>query len=298
MQARSRDVTSSTLRLEQVVNQLEASLRGFVISGDERFLGSWRSAKGRVPDTTRQVTEGLAGQGEQEHLALELATLVRAYVNEYGIPLIKIFRFDPSAARAPVATREGLYEVTTIRTQLEQLLSGEAALASTDAASAKSRSTQAVEIGIAALCGTAVPTHPVRAIRRAGNRHPGPVGRDRRQPRCGGRPLDPHAGGRRGRDPSADRRLQRHGALARAGETRARGPERGAETERADEVPARQHRLARAPKPAHEHPRLHEPAPQPRGRPCAGPALPRDHPAAGKPAHLADRPLPRQRECR
>ncbi len=155
MQARSRDVTSSTLRLEQVVNQLEASLRGFVISGDERFLGSWRSAKGRVPDTTRQVTEGLAGQGEQEHLALELATLVRAYVNEYGIPLIKIFRFDPSAARAPVATREGLYEVTTIRTQLEQLLSGEAALASTDAASAKSRSTQAVEIGIAALCGTA-----------------------------------------------------------------------------------------------------------------------------------------------
>ena len=86
---------------------------------------------------------------------MELTTLVNAYVNEYGIPLIKIFRFHPSAARAPVATREGLFQVTTIRAQLERLLAGEAALASTDAASAKHRSTQAVEIGIAALSGAA-----------------------------------------------------------------------------------------------------------------------------------------------
>ena len=155
MQARSRDVTSSTLRLEQVVNQLEASLRGFVISGDERFLGSWRSAKNRVPVTTRQVRDGLAGQPEEERLAKQLTEQVDAYVNDYGVPLINIFRIDPSVARRPLATGEGLFQVTSIRAELERLLAGEAALASTDAASAKSRSTQAVEIGIAALCGTA-----------------------------------------------------------------------------------------------------------------------------------------------
>ena len=66
VQARSRDVTSSTLRLEQVVNQLEASLRGFVISGDARFLGSWRAGREPCPDATQQVTDALAGQRDQE----------------------------------------------------------------------------------------------------------------------------------------------------------------------------------------------------------------------------------------
>ena len=80
---------------------------------------------------------------------------MNGYVHEYGIPMIRIFRYAPSAVRAPAATREGLFEVTTIRTKLEQLLAGEAALASTDAASAKRRSTQAVEIGVAALIGAA-----------------------------------------------------------------------------------------------------------------------------------------------
>ena len=155
LQAHSRDVTSSTLRLEQVVNQLEASLRGFVISGDVRFLGSWRAARGRVPEATRQVVVGLAGQQEQERSPSISRELVNGYVNDYGTPIIRIFRSSPSAVRAPAATREGLYEVTTIRAQLERLLSGEAALASTDAASAKQRSTRAVEIGIAALSGAA-----------------------------------------------------------------------------------------------------------------------------------------------
>jgi signal transduction histidine kinase len=45
--------------------------------------------------------------------------------------------------------------VTVIRSRLEGLLVDEAALASTDASSAKSRSTQAVEVGIAALSGAA-----------------------------------------------------------------------------------------------------------------------------------------------
>ena len=49
VQARSRNVTSATLRLEQVVNELEASLRGFVISGDKRFLGIVAHREGPRP---------------------------------------------------------------------------------------------------------------------------------------------------------------------------------------------------------------------------------------------------------
>ena len=45
IQAHSRDATSATLELEQVVDQLELSLRAFVISGDSRFLASWHQAR-------------------------------------------------------------------------------------------------------------------------------------------------------------------------------------------------------------------------------------------------------------
>ena len=155
VQARSRHVTSATLRLEQVVNQLEASLRAFVISGNERFLSSWRQARGRLPAATGDLSTSLAGEAEEGRLAGQLSSLVRAYVADYGLPLITISRIDPAAARAPVATREGLFRVNSIRTRLDGLLSEEAALASTETASAKHESSQAVVIGISALSGAA-----------------------------------------------------------------------------------------------------------------------------------------------
>jgi signal transduction histidine kinase len=151
VQARSRDVTSSTLRLEQVVNQLEASLRSFVVSGDDRFLSTWRRARSNAPAASRELSQQVVGQPAEEAIALQLSVLVRSYVDEYGLPLIAIFRVDPSAARAPVATREGLYQVDSIRSQLERLLTIEAALASRDSSSAKHEATQAVEVGVAAL---------------------------------------------------------------------------------------------------------------------------------------------------
>jgi CHASE3 domain sensor protein len=43
-QARSRDVTAATLGLERVVNQLDLSLRGFIITDNERLLLTWNQA--------------------------------------------------------------------------------------------------------------------------------------------------------------------------------------------------------------------------------------------------------------
>jgi signal transduction histidine kinase len=126
-----------------------------VITGNERFLSSWRQARGRLPAATGDLSASLAGEADQARLAGQLSSLVRAYVAEYGLPLIAIYRISPAAARAPVATREGLFRVDSIRTRLERLLSEEAALASTETASAKHESSEAVVIGISALSGAA-----------------------------------------------------------------------------------------------------------------------------------------------
>jgi signal transduction histidine kinase len=154
-QARSKNLTEATLGLERVVNELEVSLRSFVISGDERFLNSWRTGRADLPAAITQVNQLNKAQPAQSRQAEQLSTLIRGYVSEYGLPLIAIARFSPEVARSPVATREGLYRIKTIRNHLARLLSSEDRLASADAASAKLEAARAVRIGVGALVATA-----------------------------------------------------------------------------------------------------------------------------------------------
>jgi signal transduction histidine kinase len=174
VQARSRDITSSTLSLEQVVNQLESSLRAYVLTGNRRFLGAWERARGQVDPSLADVRALLANDPE----VAQLSSLIHAYVSDYGEPVVRIYRMSPKAARSPVATREGAFQIDTIRGRLDGLLTNEARVASADAATSRHEAAQAVQIGIAALVvaaavlalyalflvrGIAVPVHSVAA---------------------------------------------------------------------------------------------------------------------------------------
>jgi signal transduction histidine kinase len=172
VQARTRGVTSATLGLQQVVNQLESSLRAYVLTGNNRFLISWQRARAQVEPSLADVKELLPGDPR----AGQLASLIGAYVSDYGEPVVRIYRMSPKAARSPVATREGAFQIDTIRAQLDSLLTREAAVASADAAKSRHEAAQAVQVGIAALVvaagvlalyalflvrGIAVPVHSV-----------------------------------------------------------------------------------------------------------------------------------------
>jgi signal transduction histidine kinase len=153
-QARSKEVTAATLGLERVVNQLEVSLRTFVVSGDDRFLSSWRLARGNLAPAIGTLEQVVANQSGQRAAVQQLATAIRDYVEEYGLPLIAIARVSPSGARAPVATREGLNRINTIRHRLAQLQAHEDELATVSLASAKHEAARAIQIGIASLVVT------------------------------------------------------------------------------------------------------------------------------------------------
>ena len=154
-QAQSKTQTEATLGLVRVVNELEVGLRSFVVSnGDEQLLGSWRRARMDLPAAIVAV-EKLPNQPAQARQIEQLATLIRAYISEYGVPLIAIARLNPRVARSPVATRQGVFRIGTIRNRLSQLLAAEDSYATADAASAKRQAARAVEIGISALIATA-----------------------------------------------------------------------------------------------------------------------------------------------
>jgi signal transduction histidine kinase len=155
VQAQSRSITSSTLELEQLVDQLEMSLRAYLVSGNDRFQTAWRRARGQVAEAIEGMESQLTSQPAQHRQAITVSALIEAYIREYGTPLIAIYGAEPAAARAPVATQEGLRRITSIRGQFDNLLASETVLASTDTAGAKRKATEAVELGIAALAGTA-----------------------------------------------------------------------------------------------------------------------------------------------
>jgi signal transduction histidine kinase len=150
-QARSKDVSTATLELERVVNQLELNLGGYVATGGRRFLASFRQAREKLPGAISRVERLVAEQPVQRRQARVLANMTRAYVTEYGELLIEIYKVNPSAARLPVTTQEGLTRITAIRGQLGTLLASEDKLALARQDSAKREAARAVSVGVAAL---------------------------------------------------------------------------------------------------------------------------------------------------
>jgi signal transduction histidine kinase len=150
-QAHSKEVSTATLELERVVNELDSSLRGYVNSGQRTYLSSWQQARRTLPTALRQVQELVAAQPAQKYQVGLLGKGTRAYVTEYGLPLMEIFKVSPRVARLPDATNEGVTRITIIRHHLTSLLATEDRLASTREASAKREAARAVSVGVAAL---------------------------------------------------------------------------------------------------------------------------------------------------
>ena len=155
VQAHTRDVSTATLGVQQVVNQLESSLRAYVLTGNPRFRNAWQRAREQLNPSLGELNGLVARQPGELARSMELSALVRQYVSEYGAPLIGIYAISPKAARSGVATREGGSEIDAIRANLDGLLKSEAALASSDAKASKNAATKALRIGVAALTAAA-----------------------------------------------------------------------------------------------------------------------------------------------
>jgi signal transduction histidine kinase len=134
-----------------VVNELESSLRGYVSGSGRGYLSSWQQGRRSLSAALARVERLVASQPAQSQQADQLAKNTHAYVTEYGLPLLEIYRKAPNVARSDEATREGLLRINAIRHELAGLLAGEDNLASTRAASAKREAARAVSVGISAL---------------------------------------------------------------------------------------------------------------------------------------------------
>jgi signal transduction histidine kinase len=155
-QVRVNRVTAATLRLQGIVDELDQSFRGFVLTRNSRIRESWERASVELRPATATLEKVLAPQPQQSALGRSIVQWINSYVTEYGEPLISIALESPSAANSPAASNEGLTRISQIRRGLASLLAREDRLASEHASRARSRSNQAVLIGVVALGASCV----------------------------------------------------------------------------------------------------------------------------------------------
>jgi signal transduction histidine kinase len=142
----SEEVLEVANLLERQVVDLETGQRGFVITGDDRFLDPWRHAQTAFPGEAATLERLVGSDPEQQARARRIVEAARSYLRDYSIPLVATARRDLAAAQTEAATDEGRQRMDAIRDEFDRFLAAERGLA----AARERRSDAAAERAIAA----------------------------------------------------------------------------------------------------------------------------------------------------
>ena len=170
-QVTANRVTTAALRLERVVDELDQSLRGVVLTGNQGIRANWETARRSLAPAIIALEKQADSQRREVPLVRSVAVQARAYVADYGQPILKIAADDPAAARSKTTTNEDIIRISQLRRDLARLLADEDRLVSSHASSSRHRASQAVLIGGIALATSGfllllVSGYLVRAVAR------------------------------------------------------------------------------------------------------------------------------------
>src|SRR6266508_4276992 len=150
----SQEVLVAANQLERLAIDLETGQRGFVITGQERFLGPWRAARVAVPGQASTLARLVAGDPAQQRRAQRLRRAVRSYVEDYSVGLVAAARRDPAAARTVAATQEGKRRVDAMRGEFDRLIGTEQGLAVARQQRAQGAARRAIGAAAGGLAGS------------------------------------------------------------------------------------------------------------------------------------------------
>ena len=150
----SEEVLVVANRLERLVVDIETGQRGFVLTGQQRFLEPWRDAQVAFPGEASTLEQLVADNPEQQARARRMTQAITSYINDYSIPLVATARQDPTAARTDAATDEGERRSDTIRTEFDQFVASEQGLAAAGQQRSDAAARRAMVAATAGLAGS------------------------------------------------------------------------------------------------------------------------------------------------
>ena len=143
-------------RAEKLLLDAETGQRGFVITGDERFLGPYLAARRALPRQTAALVE-LAGRNrDQRARALAIERGTSSYLDGFATPLVALTRTSPAAAVRRVAGGKGKRQVDALRGQFARFDAAEERLKDLRTDRADRAAGRALGIGIASLIAAVV----------------------------------------------------------------------------------------------------------------------------------------------
>jgi signal transduction histidine kinase len=155
-EARAKDVTAATVRLEKLVIDLETGLRGFIFTGQNRFLTPYTDARKELPRRLGDFGQLSDSTPAQERLGRLVRRRINDYVQNWTERLLVVFREDPAVARSAEATALGKFYTDRIRQSFDDFLEEENALADAAAESANRQADRAIALAITGLVASAL----------------------------------------------------------------------------------------------------------------------------------------------
>jgi len=110
--------------IRRALGDIETSQRGFIITGDQSFLGPWEVGRDRLPERLSTLRK-LVDEPGQAIRAEQLERDALSYLNEYAIPLVAAARRGEPWVKSLAVSEDGKKRMDTIRTELEVYLSSE-----------------------------------------------------------------------------------------------------------------------------------------------------------------------------
>jgi signal transduction histidine kinase len=151
----SREANAAADRLEELVIDLETGVRGFVITGQERFLAPWSAARAAFAVEARAL-ENFADRPEQKRRVRKIESDTAAYITEYTVPLVSAVRRNKPVARSIATTAEGKRRVDALRRRFDRFKSVERALLAARQRHDDTIAERAVIAGTIGLAGSVV----------------------------------------------------------------------------------------------------------------------------------------------
>jgi signal transduction histidine kinase len=149
--AHTQQVIATANRLQTLVIDLETSVRGFVITKNQRDLDPWRRAQQRYPKEMEALLN-LTKDNPKQHLrALALRASIHSYLETYSLPLVRFMVRNPRSAPDVATSNRGRVEVEAIRARFGQFLDTENALSDSRQNRARTTAQHALWVGGAGL---------------------------------------------------------------------------------------------------------------------------------------------------
>ncbi len=151
-EARSKDVTAASLQLEKLVTDAELSFLSYTVTGVDRSLETYRSARRNLPDRLSALNALVVTDPAQRRRAQALQAQIREYVEFFIAPLITILRDEPGIGEDDSSlAQSGKSQTDEIRRLFVVFRAAENELAADAARDADERTDLAVLVGAVAV---------------------------------------------------------------------------------------------------------------------------------------------------